>query len=343
MPCAIVLTLVLETTLRAYSMALLEIDNLSIAVYAESGWLPVVEEFSVKLPTNHTLGIVGESGCGKSLTAMAVMGLLEGTQVRVTGGRIIFDGVNLLALAANERRKIMGNQMAMIFQEPMTSLNPVYRVGDQVVEVLRQHRRISLSQALSRAVELLSMVKMPNPEQTVRSYPHQLSGGQRQRVMIAMALACDPSLIIADEPTTALDVTVQKEVLDLMSDLQNRTGTSIILISHDLGVIAETCDEVAVMYRGKVIESAMTNELFSNIQHPYTAGLLRSIPSIVSDVEWLEAIPGRVPTLQEFVPGCAFHPRCAHVRTECTTSSPDLSSSGADHHVRCHFAGALTL
>lgn len=324
-------------------MALLEVESLSIAVYSNNTWLPVVEDFSLILQSDQTLGIVGESGCGKSLTAMAIMGLLEGTQIQVTSGSIVFQGRELLDLTAKERRQIMGNQMSMIFQEPMTSLNPVYKIGDQLVEAILQHRSISTTQARSRALELLTMVKIPQPGQRINSYPHQLSGGQRQRVMIAMALACDPKLIIADEPTTALDVTVQKEVLELMLDLQRRTGTSIILISHDLGVIAETCDEVAVMYRGRIIESALTNNLFSNIQHPYTYGLLNSIPSINSNSEWLATIPGKVPTLQERVSGCEFHPRCSHASTECAATSPVLTITEPHHSVRCHFAGALTL
>jgi len=233
--------------------------------------------------------------------------------------------------------------MAMIFQEPMTSLNPVYRIGDQIVEVLQQHRKMSLSAYRSRALELLELVKIPDYEQRIDSYPHQLSGGQRQRVMIAIALACDPKLIIADEPTTALDVTVQKDVLDLMLDLQQRTGTSIILISHDMGVIAETCDRVAVMYRGRIIESAQTQELFANIQHPYTRGLLDSIPSIDSEAEWLDAISGKVPTIEESLSGCAFHPRCSYAQTNCGTTMPERKLLNTDHLVRCHFAGELEL
>ena len=218
--------------------------------------------------TMKLLGIVGESGCGKSLTALAIMGLLGGTTVRITGGSIRFDGMDLLTLSERERRSIMGNQMAMIFQEPMTSLNPVYRIGDQIIENIRQHQKMTKAQARDRVVELLSLVRIPNPSERVDSFPHQMSGGQRQRVMIAMALSCDPKLLIADEPTTALDVTVQKEVLDLMADLQTRMGTAIVLISHDLGVISETSDKVAVMYRGRVAEAAETESLFLRIGPP---------------------------------------------------------------------------
>jgi len=319
-------------------MALLDVNDLEIAVATGGHLLPVVRGVSFSVEENETLGIVGESGCGKSLTSLAIMGLLEGSQVRLTGGSIRFDGRELTTLGPKERRAIMGDQMAMIFQEPMTSLNPVYRIGDQIVESLRQHRTMSRRQARDRAVELLELVRIPEPARRIDSFPHQMSGGQRQRVMIAMALSCDPKLLIADEPTTALDVTVQKEVLDLMANLQARTGTAIVLISHDLGVIAETCDKVAVMYRGKVAEAAATAELFSNMSHPYTRGLLNSIPVVDRDVEWLEAIPGRVPTIDEALPGCAFHPRCALVQPRCSAEDPEPRDVAAGHEVRCHFA-----
>lgn len=334
-----VLILASKTTSRGYSVALLEVENLSIAVAAQGKLLPVVRNSSFELDENDTLGIVGESGCGKSLTALAIMGLLEGSQIRITSGSIHFNGQNLLKLSPKQRRSIMGNQMAMIFQEPMTSLNPVYRVGDQIIEMLLQHRDLTKSQAKLRALELLELVKIPVPEQRIESYPHQLSGGQRQRVMIAMALACEPKLLIADEPTTALDVTVQKEVLDLMLDLQRRTGTAIVLISHDLGVISETCHQVAVMYRGAVVETAPTAELFSNISHPYTRGLLQSIPSIDDDCEWLKAIPGRVPTIETQLQGCAFHPRCAVAQQRCAEEEPAAVEVRSNHLARCHFAG----
>jgi len=324
-------------------MALLEVENLSIAVAGQTEWLSVVEDCSFSVDHNQTLGIVGESGCGKSLTAMAVMGLLEKSQVRITSGNIRFNGDNLLNMPARQRRHIMGDEMSMVFQEPMTSLNPVYRIGEQIVEALKQHRKMSSAQYRARALELLELVKIPDHHQRINSYPHQLSGGQRQRVMIAMALSCDPKLLIADEPTTALDVTVQNDVLQLMLNLQRRTGTAIILISHDMGVIAETCDQVAVMYRGRIVESSTTNELFGNIQHPYTRGLLNSIPSIDSETEWLDAIPGRVPTLEEKLPGCAFHPRCPYSETRCVDTTPEVSRTDTNHLVRCHFAGELQL
>ncbi len=318
-------------------MALLQVENLEIAVAAGGALLPVVQGISFDVEENETLGIVGESGCGKSLTSLAIMGLLEGSQVRVTGGSVQFDGREMLKLSARERRAVMGDQMAMIFQEPMTSLNPVYRVGAQIVETLLQHRNLSKRKARDRAVELLDLVRIPDPSKRIDSFPHQMSGGQRQRVMIAMSLACDPKLLIADEPTTALDVTVQKEVLDLMADLQKRMGTAIVLISHDLGVIAETCHKVAVMYRGKIVEAATTAEMFSNMSHPYTRGLLNSIPVVDADVEWLEAIPGRVPTIDETLAGCAFHPRCSFAADICTNNDPAAQSIKGSHSLRCHF------
>ncbi|MFK7889859.1 MAG: ABC transporter ATP-binding protein [Granulosicoccus sp.] len=324
-------------------MALLTVNDLSIAINSKTVPLPVVENLSFTLEENETLGIVGESGCGKSITALAIMGLLQSRQVRVTGGAIVFNGQNLLAMPDKARRHIMGDQMAMVFQEPMTSLNPVYRIGDQVIEALRQHRRMSSSEYRDRVLQLLEMVRIPEPEQCMNRFPHQLSGGQRQRVMIAVALSCDPKLIIADEPTTALDVTVQKEVLDLMLELQRTTGTSIILISHDLGVVAQTCNKVAVMYRGRILESAPTNELFTHVLHPYTKGLLNSIPSINQDSEWLDAIPGRVPVLDEQLPGCAFHPRCAYAQPPCSETMPELATISGQQKVRCHYAGELEL
>ena len=323
-------------------MALLEVANLEIDVVTRGKSFPVVQGVSFTVDSNETLGIVGESGCGKSLTSLAIMGLLSETNVRITGGSIRFEGMDLLTLSANERRAIMGSGMAMIFQEPMTSLNPVYRVGDQIIESIRQHKNISHAAARDRAVELLSLVQITNPSERVDSFPHQMSGGQRQRVMIAMALSCDPKLLIADEPTTALDVTVQKEVLDLMLDLQNRMGTAVVLISHDLGVIAETCDNVAVMYRGRIVETSSTVKLFERLAHPYTRGLLKSIPTVDHDVEWLETIPGRVPTLEETLTGCAFHPRCAMAADICVSTTPQTTQFRPGHYVQCHFAGQVT-
>jgi oligopeptide/dipeptide ABC transporter ATP-binding protein len=315
---------------------LLDVRGLSLSVATGDGLMPVVRELSFSLGASETLGIVGESGCGKSLTSLAIMGLLEGTPVRVTAGEILFEGRDLLRLSARERRRIMGNEMSMIFQEPMTSLNPVYRIGDQIVETIREHQPMSKSAARARAVELLRMVRIPDPEGRIDSYPHQLSGGMRQRVMIAMALAGSPRLLIADEPTTALDVTVQAQILNLIADLQAETGMGIILISHDLGVIAETCDRIAVMYRGRVVESAETRDLFATMRHPYTRGLLDSIPEPDEDVDRLPTIPGRVPGLDERVDGCAFNPRCARASDICRTQDPGETAFGGGHAARCH-------
>ena len=318
-------------------MALLEVDNLSIAVNKAGTLLPVVQDVSFAVEAGRTLGIVGESGCGKSLTSLAIMGLLEGTQVRITGGAIFFDGRDLVRLSARERRAIMGDQMAMIFQEPMTSLNPVYRIGDQIVEALLQHRGMGRRSAMERAAELLALVLIPDPAGRLKSYPHQLSGGMRQRVMIAMALACDPALLIADEPTTALDVTVQAQILELLVDLQERTGMGLVLISHDLGVIAETCQTVAVMYRGRIVEAASAAGLFANPRHPYTRGLMNSIPDADSDVDVLEAIPGRVPTIDEQISGCAFQPRCPRAEHRCTVETPETAPYPDGRIALCHF------
>lgn len=318
-------------------MALLDIRDLDLSIARGGELLPVVRGVSLAVEENETLGIVGESGCGKSLTALAIMGLLEGSAVRIAGGSMHFQGRDLLALSPEERRRVMGDRMAMIFQEPMTSLNPVYRVGDQIMEAILQHRSMSRKQARDRALDLLELVCIPDPLRRIDSFPHQMSGGQRQRVMIAMAISCDPKLLIADEPTTALDVTVQKEVLELLRSLQARTGMSIVLISHDLGVISESCNKVAVMYRGRIVEQASTSTLFSNMSHPYTLGLLGSIPATDHDVEWLHAIPGRVPTLDEAVPGCAFHPRCFAAKGPCKTADPGAAAVSPAHFVRCHF------
>ncbi|NKB54025.1 MAG: ATP-binding cassette domain-containing protein [Rhizobiaceae bacterium] len=318
-------------------MALLEVEDLEVSLKSGRDLLKVVDGISFTIEQGETLGIVGESGCGKSLTALATMGLLGGTPIRVTGGRILFEGQDLSLLTPNQRRMIMGNQMAMIFQEPMTSLNPVYRVGDQIIEALQQHETLSQKQARDRAIELLALVRIPDPKNRINSFPHQLSGGMRQRVMIAMALACDPKLLIADEPTTALDVTVQSQILDLIVDLQKQTGMAVILISHDLGVIAETCNKVAVMYRGKVIEAADADDLFAHLRHPYTRGLLDSIPVADKEVEHLNAIKGRVPTLEEAIEGCTFNPRCPNVQQKCLSSYPSVAAFERGHEVRCHF------
>lgn len=320
--------------------SLLRVENLNIAIQKQKRLQPVVRDVSFQLHTHETLGIVGESGSGKSLTALAIMGLLADTPIRITSGQIWFNGQDLLVQSPAQRRAIMGDAMAMIFQEPMTSLNPVYRIGDQIIETIKQHQLISGSNARKRAFDLLDMVKIPDAAHRIDHYPHQLSGGQRQRVMIAMALSCNPHLLIADEPTTALDVTVQKEVLDLMAELQRTTGTAIILISHDLGVIAQTCDSVAVMYCGEIVESAPTKHVFDRLGHPYTQGLIDSIPSLTNNIEWLNAIPGQVPPLDALPPGCPFQPRCRYAQDICK-QVPPIALLDDEHRVRCHLATDL--
>ncbi len=315
-------------------MALLEVDNLSIAVARDGRLVPVVRGISFEIDSGHTLGIVGESGCGKSLASLAIMGLTGDTPVRITDGAIRFKGLNLSTLDPAARRRLMGDQIAMIFQEPMTSLNPVYRVGDQIAEAVTQTRRVSRRAANMRVLELLDLVRIPAPRERQRAYPHQLSGGMRQRVMIAIALARDPALLIADEPTTALDVTVQAQILALLLELQESYGMALILISHDLCVIAETCDKVAVMYRGRIVEAATTADIFAAPRHPYTLGLMRSIPDPDADLDTLPPIPGRVPTIEEVIAGCDFHPRCPYATGRCRRAIPDPSANGG---VFCHF------
>jgi peptide/nickel transport system ATP-binding protein len=321
--------------------ALLEIRDLVTEFLTEQGVVRAVDGVSFAIPPRTTLGVVGESGCGKSVTALSIMRLVASPPGRIASGTIHYAGKDLLALPAAEMRAIRGNRIAMIFQEPMTSLNPVFTVGDQVGEAVRLHQRTSRAKAREVAIEMFRLVGIPSPEERVDAYPHQLSGGMRQRVMIAMALACKPDLLIADEPTTALDVTIQAQILDLLRSLQRELGMSILLITHDLGVVAETCDEVVVMYAGRVVERAATEALFAAPRHPYTAGLLRSVPSYgdgadVADHQRLQEIPGMVPALSELPAGCKFADRCPRVEDRCRADEPALVQLGASQ-VRCHF------
>jgi oligopeptide/dipeptide ABC transporter ATP-binding protein len=281
------------------------------------------------------LCLVGESGSGKSVTSLSIMGLLPTPPAEVTAQALSFDGVDMLALDAEQRRALRGRQMGMIFQEPMTSLNPVYTVGDQIVEALRAHFRLSRTQARDRAVEMLDRVRIPSPEARVDAFPHEMSGGMRQRVMIAIALACEPKLLIADEPTTALDVTIQAQILELMKDMQRQTGTAILLITHDLGVVAEMADDVAVMYAGQIVESAPVDRLFADPQHPYTIGLLGSVPRIEETRARLATIEGSVPNPAAFPPGCRFAPRCPFAADKCRAEAPPLRSMGEGHLAAC--------
>jgi peptide/nickel transport system ATP-binding protein len=319
---------------------LLEIRDLVTEFRTEHGKVRAVDGVSFEIPPRSTLGVVGESGCGKSVTALSVMRLIASPPGQIAGGTIRYGGKDLLALPEAEMRRIRGNRIAMIFQEPMTSLNPVFTVGDQVGEAVRLHHKKSRAEARAVALEMFKLVGIPSSEERIDNYPHQMSGGMRQRVMIAMALACKPDLLIADEPTTALDVTIQAQILDLLRSLQQEIGMSILLITHDLGVVAETCDEVVVMYAGRIVERAVTTTLFARPRHHYTAGLLRSVPSYgdghVSDHARLQEIAGMVPSLWDLPAGCKFADRCPAVQQRCRDEEPALVELGASR-VRCHF------
>jgi peptide/nickel transport system ATP-binding protein/oligopeptide transport system ATP-binding protein len=315
--------------------ALLSIEDLRTTFRTNNGEIAAVDGVSLSVEKGKTLGIVGESGCGKSILSLSVMRLVP-PPGRIAGGRIMFEDKDLLGLPANEMRDIRGNRIAMIFQEPMTSLNPVFTVGDQIIEAMRAHDRGASSADLkTRAIAALDRVKIPAAARRLDEYPHQMSGGMRQRVMIAMALSCAPDLLIADEPTTALDVTVQAQILDLLRDLQKQTGMAIILITHDLGVVAEMADEVAVMYAGRVAERASGPAIFDDPQHPYTLGLLGSIPKIEETRDRLLAIEGAVPPPFALPKGCRFEPRCVFSTEACTVAPPALRPIGAQHEVAC--------
>ncbi len=316
--------------------ALLEVRALRTSFQLEGGGeFAAVDGVSFSVDAGRTLGIVGESGCGKSVTSLSIMGLLPKGQGRIAAGSIRFEGNELTTLPPAAMRALRGNRMAMIFQEPMTSLNPAFTVGDQLIEGIRCHRNIRPLEARAHAVEMLRRVRIASPEQRLDEYPHKLSGGMRQRVMIAMALACEPKLLIADEPTTALDVTIQAQVLELMRTLREETGTAIILITHDMGVIAELADEVAVMYCGQIVERAPVQRLFAQAQHPYTIGLLGSIPKLHLTQQRLDAIEGQVPTPMTPLPGCRFAPRCPFAIERCGQQAPALADLGGAHLVAC--------
>ncbi|AKQ65319.1 Oligopeptide transport system permease protein OppB [Myxococcus hansupus] len=320
---------------------LLDVRGLTTELALETGPVRAVDDVSFALPPGGTLGVVGESGCGKSLTALSLLRLAPEPPVRVVGGEVRFQGRDLLKLSEPELRQVRGRRAAMIFQEPMTSLNPVFTVGEQIAEGVRLHLGASRAQARERAVEMLRQVGIPAPGERVDAYPHQLSGGMRQRVMIAMALACDPALLIADEPTTALDVTIQAQILDLLARLQAERGMAVLLITHDLGVVAESCDAVVVMYAGRVVERAPVQALFSRPAHPYTAGLLRSIPSRrgasgAGARERLRTIPGMVPSLRKLPVGCAFRERCDRAQDICARVTPALTAPREGQWAACH-------
>ena len=317
---------------------LLDVKDLQTYFFTERGTARAVDRVSFRVPEAQVFGIVGESGCGKSMTALSIMRLIPSPPGRIVGGEVWFNGANLLSLHEDEMQALRGNKISMIFQEPMTSLNPVFRVGDQIAEVLRRHSAITGKEALDQAAELLEKVGIPLPAVRIKDYPHQMSGGMRQRVMIAMAIACRPRLIMADEPTTALDVTIQAQILELLKHLQESIRTTILLITHDLGVVAELAEQVLVMYAGRVVEEAPVIDLFHHPLHPYTKGLMRSIPGRASNAESrrLEAIQGVVPSLFALPSGCKFNTRCPYAFERCFHDpEPDLRTPLGGHSVRC--------
>ena len=315
------------------TQALLHIENLKTVISSKDGKLVPVDGVDITIPKGKTGGIVGESGCGKSMTAMSIMGLLPNT-THIEEGKILFQDMDLTKLNPKELRKITGDKISIIFQEPMTSLNPVIQVGKQVREAILLHEKVSKEEAKQRVIEIFRQVGIPEPERRYNAYPHQLSGGLRQRVMIGMAMVCNPDLLIADEPTTALDVTIEAQILHLMRQLQKDKGTSIMMITHNLGVVAEICDQVYVMYAGKVVESAEVHELFQNPKHPYTQGLLGALPKMDSR-QRLNSIDGMVPTLKDMPTGCRFAPRCPMATQKCREEQPALVDVTAEHQVRC--------
>lgn len=321
-------------------MNILQIEDLSVKFFTGDGIVNAVDHVTFSIGKEEVLGLVGESGCGKSVTSLAIMRLLPMPPAKITSGRIIFEKENLLEKPESEMRQIRGNVISMIFQEPMTSLNPVITIGKQISEAIIVHQNVSKDEARKRAIEMLKVVGIPNPEKRYNDYPHQMSGGMRQRVMIAMALSCNPKLLIADEPTTALDVTVQAQILDLMMDLKGKFGMSLLLITHDLGVIAEMCDRVLVMYAGQIVEEAPCMELFDNPLHPYTVGLLKSIPKLEPGKHPLHTIEGNVPNAIEFPSGCRFHPRCDKAIQICRQKAPSLINL-SNRKVRCFLKGSV--
>jgi peptide/nickel transport system ATP-binding protein len=319
---------------------LLEVDGLRTHFFTRDGIVRAVDGVSFSVDPGETLAVVGESGCGKSVTSLSILRIIASPPGRIVAGRVLFEGRDLLALTEQEMRAVRGNAVSMIFQEPMTSLNPALTVGRQIAESLVLHRDLSRDAAMAKAVEMLRKVRMPEAERRVRQYPHELSGGMRQRVMIAMALACGPKLLIADEPTTALDVTIQAQILELMRDLARETGASIVLITHDLGVVAEMAQRVVVMYAGRKVEEAPVHELFARPRHPYTRGLLGSMPHLGDSVRGgdgrrLVEIPGMVPSLKDEQPGCLFAPRCPNAIARCSQEVPPLIADGPGHWAAC--------
>lgn len=315
---------------------ILDVKELETTFFSDDGKVAAVDHISFSIHEGEILAIVGESGCGKSVTSLSIMGLVPNPPGKITNGEILLNGKDLTRLTDKEMRAVRGNDIAMIFQEPMTSLNPLFTIGNQLVEAILIHNKSwSKKQAKARAVEIMQLVGLPRAEELINEYPHQLSGGMRQRVMIAMALLCDPKVLIADEPTTALDVTIQAQILKLMRDLNERLNTAVLMITHDLGVVAETCERVIVMYAGQIVEQAPVVEIFNNPQHPYTKGLIQSVPDMRYKKDSLYSIPGNVPKPGSIKKGCRFAPRCEFAHERCTQENPPLYETGATHVARC--------
>ncbi|MGF9799692.1 ABC transporter ATP-binding protein [Brevibacillus agri] len=314
--------------------SVLQVENLGISFRKDKRWVKTVDGLSFSVKKGETLGLVGESGCGKSVTSLSIMGLLPAGDSMIEGS-IRFQDKELTELTPREYADIRGKELAMIFQEPMTSLNPVFTIGNQMMEAIREHQKLTKKESFAHAVAMLKKVGIPRAEEIMGEYPHQLSGGMRQRVMIAMAMSCHPQLLIADEPTTALDVTIQAQILDLMRQLKAEFQTSIIMITHDLGVVAEICDRVLVMYAGKVVEEGAVREVFKNPKHPYTIGLMKAVPTLTTETERLYAIPGSVPLPEEMPIGCRFAPRCSEARDDCLQKAPPSREVSDGHYTSC--------
>lgn len=313
----------------------LDVKQLQTTFFSADGQIPAVDEISFSVKKGEILGIVGESGCGKSVTSLSIMKLIPQPPGKITNGEIWLNGENLVQASEKRMREIRGNEVAMIFQEPMTSLNPLFTIGNQLIEGIRIHKKISKKEARNEAIQMLKLVGLPRAEQIIDEYPHQLSGGMRQRVMIAMALSCNPRLLIADEPTTALDVTIQAQILALMKDLNEKLDTAIVMITHDLGVVADLCQRVIVMYAGKIVEEAEVRDIFKNPKHPYTMGLLQSVPDVREKKERLYSIPGNVPKPGSIQTGCRFAARCDKAHDRCYIEDPKLYQLGSGQSVRC--------
>ncbi len=320
---------------------ILELKNLTISFGNKKERYEVVSDVSINVPKGKIVCVVGESGCGKTVTALSIMGLLPIPPASVDSGEVIFDGQNLLGLSEKQLRDYRGNRLSMIFQEPVSSLNPVFTIGNQIGEAISAHRSVSKSEERDRVVELLDLVGIPAPETRLNSYPHELSGGMCQRVMIAMALSCDPELLIADEPTTALDVTIQAGILDLILELRDRTGMAVILITHDLGIVSEVADEVYVLYAGKVVEKGTRDSIFNKPSHPYTVGLINSVPSLIEKVGELKSIAGNIPSPKNFPSACRFQDRCEYVFEKCREKEPGLEKIEEEHYSACYKSGEL--